>query len=270
MSKIGKLRDILGALLHEHEADGTIPTNARFLFYELVQRGQLSKEKTGVRRPDQDLHDALTDIREGGRIPWDWIVDETRSVDDFTGCNNIREGVLSTLPYIELDPWCGEAPIILTESRSLAGVLRPIARKYRVRITSTNGQVGGFLRTEIVPRLWKGARVLYLGDYDLCGGQIEANTRGVLEQEVGDLKWERVALTEEQVKEYSLPIIMKSDKRYDPPRLHKAVETEAISQRILVDLLTQRLEELLPEPLSRVLEREKRQREQILAKLKLR
>jgi hypothetical protein len=50
MSKIGALRDLVVALLLEHERDGTIPTNARFLFYELVQRGQISKVKTGVRR----------------------------------------------------------------------------------------------------------------------------------------------------------------------------------------------------------------------------
>jgi len=97
MSKIGALRDLLFSLLQEHERDGTIPTNARFLFYELVQRGQLSKEKAS-RRPDQDLHDALTDIREDGRIPWDWIVDETRSLDDYTGHGSIGEGVLAKLP----------------------------------------------------------------------------------------------------------------------------------------------------------------------------
>ena len=51
-SKIGALRDLLFDLLQEHQRDGTIPTNARFLYYELVQRGQLSKEKTGARRPD--------------------------------------------------------------------------------------------------------------------------------------------------------------------------------------------------------------------------
>ena len=45
MSKIAALRDTLVALLQEHERDGTIPTNARFLFYELVQRGEISKER---------------------------------------------------------------------------------------------------------------------------------------------------------------------------------------------------------------------------------
>jgi hypothetical protein len=119
-SKIGALRDLLLGLLREHERDGTIPTNARFLFYELVQRGQLSKEKTGARRSDQNLHDALTDIREDGRIPWDWIVDETRSLDDYTGYPTIKQGVLSQLPYIGLNPWRDCSPMILTESRSHA------------------------------------------------------------------------------------------------------------------------------------------------------
>jgi hypothetical protein len=67
-SKIAVLRQVLRDLLAEHERDGAIPTSARFLYYELVQRGILSKERTGARRPDQDLHDALTDIREDGSI----------------------------------------------------------------------------------------------------------------------------------------------------------------------------------------------------------
>ena len=61
MSKIAALRDLVVALLQEHERDGTIPTNARFLFYELVQRGQISKQRDRcsarrsepARRPDR-------------------------------------------------------------------------------------------------------------------------------------------------------------------------------------------------------------------------
>jgi hypothetical protein len=179
-SKIGALRELLFNLLQEHKRDGTIPTNARFLFYELVQRGLLSKEKIGARRPDQNLHDALTDLREEGRIPWDWIVDETRSLDDYTGYPTIKEGVLSQLPYIGLDPWRGRPPMMLTESRSLAGVLRDVVAEYCARIASTNGQCGGFLRTNIAPMLRPDDRVIYLGDLDLAGGHIEENTRRVL------------------------------------------------------------------------------------------
>jgi hypothetical protein len=269
VSKIGALRDLLFNLLQEHARDGTIPTNNRFLFYELVQRGQLSKEKTGVRRADQNLHDALIDIREDGRIPWDWIIDETRSLEDYTGYNSIKDGVLARLPYIGIDPWRSRPPMIVTESRSLAGVLRHIVVEYRARIASTNGQCGGFLRTNIAPKLIAGDRVIYLGDLDLAGDHIEANTRRVLEREIGgELVWERLALTQEQVREYDLPVIIKRDRRYKDNRPHRAVETEAISQRVLIDILRARLDHLLPEPLTRVQEREARQRRQLAALLR--
>jgi hypothetical protein len=168
------------------------------------------------------------------------------------------------LPYINLDPGRGKGPMTLTESRSLAGVLRGNVIGYRAQIASTNGQCGGFLRTDIAPRLQPGQHVLYLGDYDLSGNLIEANTRRVLEQAIGgELQWERLALTKRQIEEYRLPEITKRDRRYKDGRPHQAVETEAISQRVLVEILRARLDELLPEPLARVLERVARQRRRL-------
>jgi hypothetical protein len=94
MTKIGMLRSVLLELLAEHQNDDMIPTSGRFILYELVQRGIISKERKpgGGRRPDQDMNDALTDLRESGQIPWNWIVDETRSLESYTGYNSVREG----------------------------------------------------------------------------------------------------------------------------------------------------------------------------------
>ena len=78
---------------------------------------------------------------------------------------------------VELDPWDGAAPLILTESRSLAGVLRALMREYRVKIAPTNGQTNGFLRNDVAAKITAETRVLYLGDWDFSGGHIEANTR---------------------------------------------------------------------------------------------
>ena len=44
------------------------------------------------------------------------------------------------------------APLILCESRSLAGTLRDLAARYACPIASTNGQARGFLITEVAPR----------------------------------------------------------------------------------------------------------------------
>src|SRR5262249_3335880 len=108
----------------------------------LIARSIISKERQGARRPDQDANDALTQLRNSGEIPWDWIVDETRSPEDYSGSTSIKSAVLDYLRHAKLNPWNGETVLVLTESRSLAGVLRPIASRYRIRIASTNGQVG--------------------------------------------------------------------------------------------------------------------------------
>src|SRR5215471_6954427 len=269
-TKIGRMRGIIHALLTEHDATGMLPTSARFLFYELVTRGTLSKEKDGAPPPDHIVHSALTDLRERGHVPWEWIVDETRSLDDFTGAASVQDWMTSVLEQARLDPWQGDAPLVLTESRSLAGVLRPLCDRYAVRLAATGGQVAGFLHTDIIPRLQDGARVLYFGDWDLAGNDIEANTRRVLEQELDEpLRWERVALTERQVTRYRLPIIIKHDKRFKDGRgVHEAVETEALSQQLIIRLLQRRLDQLLPQPLARVLAREARQRKQLKALLR--
>jgi hypothetical protein len=274
-TKSGKLRKIVLELLREHEAAGEdgLPTSGRFLFYELVQRRVLKKHdddaaKKGGRRADQDLHEALTYLREKGVVPWDWIEDETRSLDDYTGWSSIKTWGVTSVGYVRLDPWRGRAPLILTESRAVRGALRKLADRYAVRLAPTGGQVAGFLHNKIAPMLNAGDRVLYIGDWDWQGHQIENNALRVLEREVGgDLDWERIALTEEQVDDPQYGLrrlqIKKADRRYKPVRHHPAVETEALKQQVIVQIVRDRLDAELPEPLETVLERERRQREEV-------
>jgi hypothetical protein len=148
-SKIGKVRTKLMYLMDEHRRDGALPTSVRFLFYELVSQRIIAKEGE---RPDKIVSAALTDLREGGHVPWDDIVDETRDVDDYSGSATVAQDWLGYLGSARIDPWNGQVPFILTESRSLAGVLDAMCTDYRIRIASTNGQVGGFLHTELAPR----------------------------------------------------------------------------------------------------------------------
>jgi hypothetical protein len=240
-SKIGKVRTALIYLLDQHQREGALPTSVRFLFYELVMQRIIAKEGD---RPDKIVSAALTGLREDGHVPWDNIVDETREVFDYTGSATVAEDWLAYLHAACLDPWRGHVPFVLTESRSLAGVLRAQCRDYRCRIASTNGQVGGFLHTKVAPLLSEGDRVGYLGDYDLAGDDIEANTRRVLESLVGELDWQRLALTEEQVEEHNLPRIIKTDKRFkNGGGEHEAVETEALSQTLIVNIVHTWLDE---------------------------
>jgi hypothetical protein len=266
----GRLQRAILALLDEHADADALPTSGRFLWYELEQRGVVDKDRhrghPGVKRgQDQDVADALMHLREQGVIEWWWIADETRAVQVPGYAATVaawhREAAEAKRDVI--DRWAGEPPpLILTESRSLAGVLRPVAYKYAAPIAATNGQAGGFLHTEVAPLLGK-RRVLYLGDLDLAGNQIEANTRRVLARYDADLAWERLALTGAQADQYDLRrlAITKRDKRYADGHPHLAIETEALSQPVLVGILTSRLDDLLPEPLEAVLDRETAERE---------
>lgn len=266
-SKAGKLQRILLVLLREHEAQGDdgLPTNSRFLAYELIQRSVIIKRsEKGARRGDQDMHDALTHLRQKGIIPWEWIADETRQVFHNTGWSSIADWAATMVEHTRLDPWKGKRRFLIVESRSLSGVLRKLAREYCVTLIPTNGQVGGFLHTDVAPLLQPGDRVLYIGDWDWQGHQIERNTRAVLERLIGgELDWHRIALTEDQVRKYRLrrDVIMKADRRYKPVRYHEAIETEALKQPVVIRIVRDALNaELAPTTLPAVLEREARQR----------
>ena len=154
------------------------------------------------------------------------------------------------------------------------GVLRSLCCEYLVPITATNGQCGGFLRTDVAPLLHGDLRrVLYIGDLELRGPgeQIEDNTWRVLANEADrddlyDGAWERVALTQDQVDDdlrLSDLVITKTDGRYKPPKEYEAVECEAIGQAVLVEILRARLDQLVPEPIAKVRKREAAQRKKM-------
>jgi hypothetical protein len=259
-----KFRDALLSIIEQHRIDGDLPTSVRFLLYELEAHGLISKPRDGEPRPEEVAIEVLTQLRESGDVPWTYIVDEVWCMEDYSGSDTIFKSLLDRWPDFRFDPWRGNIPLILTESRSLAGCLRPLARAYRIRIALIDVPCSGFLHTDIAPILKPSQRVLYLGDHDLSGKEIEKNVRSLLERLVGELQWERVALTEEQIERYHLLATMKSDQYSRNPMVLRAViETEALPQRIIVSLLRERLEELLPEPLESSYQRAARERETV-------
>ena len=231
---------------------------------------RVSKQRTGVRRADQDLLDELTRLRDLGIIPWTDIVDESRHVTSWRCAPTIADYVTASVDLARLDPWRGvERPIILCEARTVGGVLiRRLGPEYLVPIVPTNGQCKGFLITEVAPLFREQpSRGLYVGDYDLSGNAIEENTRRVLERFVGEaIPWERVAITEAQtitLRAQGLEPIQKTDARFTDKHPHLAYEAEALGQATLEAVLRARLDALLPAPLDRVLARERRERAKV-------
>jgi len=188
---------------------------------------------------------------------------------------SVYQYVVNQQDYARIDCWAGEPPppLIICESRATKGVLERITGNYLCPITATNGQGGGFIVTDIVPKLVGNEReVLYIGDCEVGGpaDQIEDNTRRRIEEHSSRVfapdTWSRVALTREQVNRNPRLrnlVIDKIDRRYKPPRPYQAIECEAVGQVALERMLRARLDALLPEPLVDVLVREEQQRTKI-------
>jgi hypothetical protein len=273
---IGRLRQSVLDLIREHEERGELPTSARFLFYELEQRGAIMKKRDGVnprtgrpyvRLPVTNVIDALTDLRAEGLVPWDWISDETRDVTEPPFAATIADYVRDRVDIARIDLWAGEPPpLILCESRAVAGALNGLAWDYLIPIAATAGMVGGFLVTKVAPLLASNERhVLYAGDWEIgaAGDFIETSARRYLEEHADrPIDWTRVALTGEQVAadpRLSGLVIQKQDKRFKPPRDYEAVECEALGQGVLVGIVRDRLNHMLAErgvDRNHVLERE--------------
>jgi hypothetical protein len=217
-------------------------------------------------------------LRRVGLVPWWWIEDETRSLTEWRYADSVADYVTDAVDRARIDLWGGELPpLIICEARATMGVLRDLAYQYLVPITATNGQCGGFIITDIVPVLRNDRKVLYIGDLELRGpaDQIEANTRRYIEEHAGRKfviggDWVKIALTEEQAQadpRLQGLAITKLDKRNKPAKEYEAIECEAMGQGVLVRLIRDTLDAILPKPLADVLAREQAQRAKVRAAL---
>lgn len=278
-SKRQRVDDALLALIREHAAAGGIPTNNRFVFYELEQRGQAMKPSPDDVRPNRrrshgwppgaaDVNDGILRLREAGAFPWGWIIDETRTLTEWAYGDTVLEDVLRRLDSATVSPWGTQAPpLILCESKATAGVLRDVVSEYVCPIAGTGGHAHGFLVTEVAPLLRDNGRcVIYLGDLDKSGIDIEDNTRRVLERWAErSVEWTRIGMTAVLAREHGIAPIWKVDGRDRQGRW--AIEVEALGQAQLVRLVRETLDALLPESLARVLEREQQERAIVRAHL---
>jgi hypothetical protein len=274
----GKLQRIALERLKEKDAAGEIPTSIRFLFYELEQRGFVSKRAVNLdgspskRKPDQNLIDAVTHLREIGLVPWDWIVDESRDVSTHFTAETVAEWSAEMVEVAKISRFPGvPTPVILCESRGVGGVLeRGVCDEYCVTVCPVGGNCNGHLRTKVAPYLEDPNTLpLYCGDHDLAGDDIEVHTRGVLEDAVGRTfdNWERIMITDKQCREMirkGMTPILKKDNRFKDGRPHEAFEAEALGQSLVTSIVRRVLERLAPVPLKDVLEREVAERAKIV------
>jgi hypothetical protein len=191
------------------------PMTVRQVFYQLVVRGVVDKTEEQYQGTVIRL---LTDMRVGGQIPFNWIVDDSRRRIVNRTFNSIVDAARHTAQFYRRSALheCPDYIEIWSEKEALAGVIADAASDYDVPVLVSKGMPS-------ITQLWGSASHIYrageakkqsyiyqFGDHDPSGVLIPQTIERRLDQFCQMLDCpapiiERVALTEAHIAEFNLP-----------------------------------------------------------------
>lgn len=188
----------------------TWPTSVRHSYYVAITRGLVAKDTSGSHANYGIVQRAILNLRRRGDIPYRSIVDSTRWMRKPDSYGDLTDGLENFQRAYRKDMWASGDTLleVWCESESIAGVLQDVTWKWDVPLLPTHGYssetfvwgaADNWLSDDRTPV------VLYVGDLDKHGKQIEADLRSKLEGFYGsEVEWTRVGITEEQIEEHGL------------------------------------------------------------------
>lgn len=203
-AQVAALAEALLEIVREHH-----PMTVRQVFYQAVARGLVPKTEAAYRN---DVGRLLVRLRRQGRLPYDWIADETRWMRKPKSYPNLRTALTEMQWYYRRDLWA-EAPVyveIWCEKEALAGVLYPVTEEWDVPLMVSRGYASlSYLHAaaESIQAQGKPAYLYYFGDYDPSGKDIPryvAQTLRHLAPEAA-IHFAQVAVTPGQIDAWKLP-----------------------------------------------------------------
>ena len=192
------------------------PITGRGIGYRLFIAGLIAS----VGRAEmQRVYRLLKEAREEGKIPWEWIVDETRAIERVSTWDNPAEFARCVARSYRRDFW-NQQPHrvqVWSEKGTVRGVLAPVLDEYAVGFLPVHGFSSATAAHDIAEDDdGRDLIVLYVGDFDPSGMYMsEEDLPARFAKYNGDhITLRRIALTVEQLTE--LPSFPASDKRKDP------------------------------------------------------
>ena len=207
-------RDLIGAMYEAAEA--VQPVTGRGIGYKLFTRGLISSMSVNEM---QKVYRLLRIAREQGDIPWEWIVDETRSLERVSTWDDPEQYARCVARSYRRDFW-NQQPVrveVWSEKGTVRGLLGPVLDEYAVGFRVLHGFSGATTIYDVAEDDdGRKLIVLYVGDYDPSGlfMSVEDLPRRLAEYGGQHVYLKRIALTKQQVRR--LPSFPASDKRRDP------------------------------------------------------
>jgi hypothetical protein len=232
----------------------------RQVYYQFVSRDQLPNNDKSYKL----LGNAINDARLAGLMDWDNIQDRTRSVvgsywgwrDPGYYMDHSASGYYEAL-------WEGQQyrPEIWVEKDALKDVIARAAQPWRIPYFSCRGYASQTAMYDAAKRFQKYTEnglepvVIHLGDHDPSGIDMTRDIRERLSlMSWGDVDVQRIALNMDQIDEYQPPpnpakIADSRAADYIDRFGRESWELDALEPRILVDLITQKVEEYVDQAL---------------------
>ena len=203
----------------------------------------------------QRVYRLLKVAREQGDIPWEWIVDETRSIERVPTWNNPADYAEREAQTYRRDFW-NQQPHrvqVWSEKGTVRGVLALVLDQYAVGFLPVHGFSSATAAHDIAEDDdGRDLIVLYVGDYDPSGMFMsEEDLPARFTRYDGDhVKLRRIALTVEQLR--GLPSFPAADKKKDPRFKwfvanygKRCWELDAMDPNDLRDCVEEAIEELI-------------------------
>lgn len=188
----------------------------------------------------------LTDMRNEGALPWEWIVDDTRRLRDYCTWDNPQKFIESEMRAYRQNFWEQQPHHIEVwcEKATITGVIQPILDRYRLPFLPMRGYGSTTVVHDIVCRAFEMDKpfiALYIGDFDPSGMNMSEVDLPQRLDEHGfshpDAKVDivRVALTEGDI-HGMIPLPLKNDPRvawYTKRYGHQCWEVDGLDPRVL-------------------------------------
>jgi hypothetical protein len=167
----GKAQKSLDLIETAHDILAEIaPASFRAVCYQLFNRGLIdSMEKANTNR----ISGLLTAAWEDGTIPWEWIVQEGRSIEQVSTWRDPAAFARTVMGTYREDKWEAQPRhvMVISEKGTVRGSLKPVLDAFEVDFFP----VGGFNSSTRVHEQAQSVSpdhpllLLYLGDYDPSG-----------------------------------------------------------------------------------------------------
>jgi hypothetical protein len=253
-------------------AEKAQPITGRGIGYKLFVLGLIPDMS---RQSMRKVYRLLKEAREEGTIPWDWIVDETRSLERIASWDSPEDYADDMTRGYRRDFWNRqpERVLVCSEKGTVRGVTWPVLKKYGVGFRVLHG-FSSATTTHDIAEDYDGRplTVLYIGDWDPSGMNMsEHDLPGRIKKYGGlHITLKRISLKSDHLP--GLPSFPAEDKRNDPRYKwfvanygDRCWELDAQDPNDLRDMVEKAIKEHIePEAWERCAEVEKAERESIV------